>query len=146
MINKNAIDLLYREIDLRKIKIYEYNFKTCNAVTFFYDGYYRIGIKKYIPSTEKFWLLEHELEHIKSGKMYHVNDDAFIINQAEREANNRMMAKSRMATQIYEALLKGYSKAEICSMYNLPSDVFDCSIQYIKRNVLMHAYNYFKVK
>lgn len=142
----NPVEIVIKEINLKNIKIYEYDFKTCNAVTFFMDGYYHIGIKKWISSAEKFWLLEHELEHIVTGSTYHVNDDAFIINKAEREANDRMLAKSRLVTPIYEAILKGYSKDEICKMYNLPSEIYDCSIQRIKRNLLMHAFNYFKVK
>ncbi len=143
---KNKIlEIQAHELDLLNIKIYEYDFKTCNAVTFFMDGFYHIGIKKGIPAGDKYWLLEHELDHIRSGKMYHVNDDKFIINQAEREVNNLMLEKSRLVIPIYNALKKGYSKEQICEMFDLPGDVFDCSMQYLKRRAVMNAYLRFLV-
>lgn len=139
-------EILKHELTLSKIKIYEYEFCTCNAVTVFIDGYYCIGIKPNLTSSEKFWILSHELEHIKSGATYHVNDDKYIINQAERKANDRMLARSRLVAPIYKAILAGYSKEEICEMYSLPPEIYDCSVEYIKRNLIMQAYNHFLKK
>lgn len=137
------LELQKQELDLRNIKIYEYDFKTCNAVTLFIDGNYCIGIKKNITSREKFWLLEHELEHIKSGLTYHINDDKFIINQAERKVNERMILKNQIVSLIYNAVESGMKKDEICEVYSIPSDVYDLAIEHIKKRLIMTAYNYY---
>lgn len=135
---------LYDELEELDIKVYDYDLRTCNALTVLVDGKYYIGINKNENFSEimRFWLIQHELEHIKHGTFYHINDDKFIINKNERITNDAVITKLGIITPILESLHKGANKWEICSNYDIPSEIYDYCIDYIKRKGLTSLSSY----
>ena len=142
MMDKINYKRLYLELDILNIKVYDYELETCNALTVLVDGKYYIGINKNSPEWLRFWLIQHELEHIKNGTFYHINDDKYIINKNERITNDAVVTKLGIVTTILEWLNKGADKEEICSYYNLPLEIYDHCINYIKRKTLTSLHKY----
>lgn len=138
---------LYDELDKRDIKVYDYDLNTCNALAVLVDGKYYIGINKNKNFSEcvRFWLIQHELEHIKNGTFYHINDDKYIINKNERITNDAVITKLGIVTPILESIYKGYTKEEICSYYDIPSEIYDYCLNYIKRKGLAILSNYIEL-
>lgn len=134
---------LYDELDILGINVYEFDLKTCNALTVLVEGKYYIGINSNKKFSEwmKFWLIQHELEHIKHGTFYHINDDKFIINKNERITNDAVITKLGIIKPVLECLYKGIDKWEICSYYGIPYEIYDCCIDYIKRKGLSEMKN-----
>lgn len=136
-------DLLYKELDDLDITVYDYPFDTCNAMTVLVDGKYYIGINKNKNFSEyaRFWLIQHELEHIKHGTFYHMNDDKFIINKSERITNDAVITKLGLVLPVIDAMIRGLDKWEICEGLEIPYEVYDCCIDYINRRGLTKVRN-----
>lgn len=127
---------LDKELKIVNAKVYEYDFKTCNAVVLKKDGYYYIGIRKGMSELERYWVLEHELEHIKQKAMYQDGDCAYIINKKERITNDALILKLGLPSRVYELLMGKKEKTEICQILGLSDDVFEYTLNYLKRNQL----------
>lgn len=140
---KINFDSLYNELEKLNITLYDFDFKTCNALTVLIDNKYYIGINKNKNFSEwkKFWLIQHELEHIKHGTFYHINDDKYIINKNERITNDALINKLGLVVPVFEALIKGFDKWEICTEMQIPYEVYDCVVDYINRRGLSKMKN-----
>lgn len=134
---------LYDELERLEITVYDYDLQTCNALTVLVNGKYYIGINKNKRFSEwmRFWLIEHELEHIKHGTFYHINDDKFIINKNERITNDALVTKLGLVIPVLEALMTGLDKWEICAEMQIPYEVFDCVVDFINRRGLSNMKN-----
>lgn len=138
---------LYDELNKRDIKIYDCDLNMSNALAVLVDGKYYIGINKNKNFSEcmRFWLIQHELEHIKNGTFYHMNDDKYIINKNERITNDAVITKLGIVTPILESINKGADKWKICSDYDIPSEIYDYCLNYIKRKGLAILSNYIEL-
>lgn len=140
---KIDFESLEKELESLDIKVYDYDLKTCNALTLRIEGKYYIAINsnKDFSKLMRFWLIQHELEHIKHGTFYHMNDDKFIINKNERITNDALILKLGLVEPVLEANIKGLDKWEICEGLEIPYEVYDCVIDYINRKGLSNMKN-----
>lgn len=127
---------LNKELEIVNAKVCDYKFKSCDSSTVLIDGDYYIGINDSLSENDRFWILEHELEHIKTKTLYHPNDDKHTINQKERITNDNLVLKFGLPTIVYKMLLAGYKKEEIIEKLEITENVFDCTFNYIIRNKL----------
>lgn len=138
-----SYELMYKELDELGITIDEFDLKSCNALTLCLNGKYYIAINsnKNFSEMWKFWIIEHEIEHIKHGTFYHMNDDKFIINKNERITNDALVTKLGLIQPVLDSIYRGLDKWEICSNLEMPYEIYDCCIDYIKRKELMNMKN-----
>lgn len=89
-----------------------------------------------ISNFEKYWVLEHELEHIKNNAFYYCNSKKKFIKKQEYKANDALVDKFNLASSTLELLKKGYCKWEICEMLEIPDDLYEHTLDYILRKNL----------
>ena len=111
-------------------------FKNFESLTVYLNNKYHIGINQDLPRLERYWILEHEVEHIKNHTLYTSSDDAYTINQKERITNDALVLKFGLPTKIYKMLESGMEKDEICKELNITENVYNYSCIYIIRNYL----------
>ena len=89
-----------------------------------------------ISNFEKYWVLEHELEHIKNNAFYNCNSKKKFIKKQEYKANDALIDKFNLASSTLELLKKGYAKWEICELLEIPDDLYEHTLNYILRKNL----------
>ena len=127
---------LSKELKVVNAQVHNYEFKNFDSTTVLLNDKYHIGINSNLSNIERFWILEHELEHIKNHTLYKLNDDAYTINQKERITNDAMILKFGLPATIFKMLESGMSKDEICNRIKITESVFDYTYTFIIRNYL----------
>ena len=127
---------LNKELKIVNAEICDYKFNSFESSTIYINNKYYIGINENISENERFWILEHELEHIKTHTLYHPGDDAFTINKNERITNDSLVLKFGLPATIYKMLVAGSTKNEIIEKLEITENIFDYSFNYIIRNKL----------
>ena len=130
---RNNLD---KELEIVKAEVQDYNFKNFESTVVQLDDKYYIGINKNLSELDRFWILEHELEHIKNHTLYNPDDDNFTINQKERITNDAMILKLGLPAEVYKLLKAGLNKDEIMSRMKITESVFDYTYTFIIRNYL----------
>ena len=125
-----------RELKLNNIDVYERDLRTSKALTINIDNKYYIGIKKGYNEAFNFWLIEHELEHIKNKTFYKPDADSYTINKMERITNDAVVLKNGITSSILVLQKKGLSKEEICEKLEIPFELYDHAIEVINRKLL----------
>ena len=92
-----------------------------------------ICINKNIADKSKFWVLLHELEHIKLGALYTIDSSERKVKICERKVNDAIIKKYNLDYLVYIFLRNGYGKYDICDTFDLDSEIYDATIDYIKR-------------
>lgn len=123
------------ELDELGIEVIDYEFLTCDAITIIMDGKYYIGITtaKELSIRDRYWLILHELEHIKYGTFYSLNDDKFVINRNEIMTNDSLIMRLGIVNEVMDLLLCNKAKWEICEELDMPYDIYDHCIDFINR-------------
>lgn len=127
---------LDKELKIVNANVEEYKFDSFESATLYLNGKYYIGINKELSEINRYWILEHELEHIKTKTLYHPDDDKFTINKKERITNDSLVLKFGLPATIYKMLAAGKKKDEIIKELNITKDIYDYSFNYIIRNYL----------
>ena len=125
------------ELKVVNAQIDDQIFKNFESLTIYLNNKYHIGINKDLPNLDRYWILEHELEHIKNKTLYSATDDAYTINQKERITNDAMILKFGLPSKILKMLESGKNKDEICKELNITEKVYDYSYEYIIRRYLI---------
>lgn len=137
-------ELQDQELKLNNIEVYERDLKTVEALTVLVDKNYYIGIKKGYNKEFNYWLIEHELEHIKNKTFYNTSSSEYVINKNERITNDAVILKNGLASSVQELLDKGLSKQEICMQLKIPDELYELTVQLIKRKTLTLVSEYLK--
>lgn len=111
-------------------------FKNFESLTIYLNDKYHIGINQNLPGLDRYWILEHEVEHIKNHTLYTANDDSYTINQKERITNDALVLKFGLPAIIYKLLAAGSTKKEICQELNITENIYNYTYNYIVRNKL----------
>ena len=127
---------LNKELKVVNAEVMDFNFINFESTVVQLDDKYYIGINENLSELDRFWILEHELEHIKNKTLYHPGEDKFIINKKERITNDAMILKLGLPAEVYKLLKAGLNKDEIMSRMKITESVFDYTYDYIVRNFL----------
>ena len=135
----NKYEIQSQELYDNNIQLFDFPLDTIDAccVNFDKNNYICINKNKDINNFEKYWITEHELEHIKNNALYEPNASKLTIRRREYKANDALIKKHNLASSTMEFLKLGLSKSEICEELQIPSDLFDHIINYIKRKGIM---------
>lgn len=135
----NRYEMQDQELYDNNILLYELPLNTIDAccVNFDKNNYICINKNKDINKFDKYWITEHELEHIKNNALYDSNASKLTIRRREYKANDALIKKHNLATSTIELIKLGLCKLEICEELQIPLDLFDHIINYIKRKEIM---------
>ena len=134
---------LNEEIRTNNIEILEYPFSSINAVSLLIDNKYYIVINsnKEFSKKMKYWIIEHELEHIKNNTMYKIYDKEYIIKLNEVKTDDAVILKNGIVSKVLSMLVDGLDKYEISSYLNVPVNIIDNCIFLINRRRLTNMNN-----
>lgn len=133
--NLTKYEELAQELFDNDIELLEHPLDHVDAFCLKYENnpYICINQNKDFSKLEKFWLTEHELEHVKNNAFYSVYNKKTYIRNKEYKANDALVEKFGLATSTLRYLKQGLDKWEICSILEIPFDLFDHIVHYIKR-------------
>ena len=63
---------LSAELKVVNAEVVDYKFKNFESTVVQLNNKYYIGINENLSELDRFWILEHELEHIKNKTLYHL--------------------------------------------------------------------------
>jgi hypothetical protein len=131
-------DIQDEEIYKYNISLYEYPLEVTDAFCMRFEkkDYICINKNKNFSRLRKYWIVEHELEHIKQDAFYACENKKIAIQRRERKANDALILKHGLVTPVLDCLKHGLDKWEICDYYEIPFDLFDHILDYIKRKEL----------
>ncbi len=137
--NLTKYEELAQELFDFDISLYEHPLNTVDALCIKFEKkpYICINKNKNFNKFEKYWITEHELEHIKNNAFYSVqNKKAYIRNQ-EYKANDAIVEKFDLAASTLSLLKQGLERWEICELLEIPYDLYDHILNYIKRKLII---------
>jgi hypothetical protein len=135
----NKFEIQSQELYDNNIQLFDFPLDTIDAccVNFDKNNYICINKNRDYSSIDKYWITEHELEHIKTNSFYSVDTSKLSIKRREYKANDALIKKHNLATSTIELIKLGLCKSEICEELQIPLDLFDHIINYIKRKGIM---------
>ena len=135
----NKFDIQSQELFDNNIQLFDYPLESIDAccINFDKNNYICINKNKDFTSFDKYWRIEHELEHIKNNALYTCESSKIAIKRREYKANDALVKKHNLATYTADLIKSGLTKWEICEELDLPSDLFDHTLNYIKRKGIM---------
>lgn len=86
---------------------------------------------------DEFWTTEHELEHLTNNALYTAVASKATIKAREYKANDSLIKKFNLVEPTIQYIKKGLDKWEICEILEIPYDIFEHIINYIKRKNLL---------
>ncbi len=133
-------EALDQEIYDNKITLYEYPLKSIDAfcTKFEKKDYICINKNKSFDKFEKYWIVEHELEHIKNDTYYTAESKKQAILRRERKTNDAIIEKFDLATSTLKLIKEGLDSWEICELLEIPLDLYHHILNYIKRKGLIN--------
>ncbi|MCM1556800.1 MAG: hypothetical protein NC087_04620 [Anaeroplasma bactoclasticum] len=140
--------LLEAELLLYNISVIDYDLKECDSFTVKDKDKYYIVLnknKKYL-NIEKFWIIEHELEHIKNGTVYKASSGDQLIKEKEEITNDALIKKLGLDKKYIISMINDVSIEEFSQKLELNNNIIDNIKNYIDRE-LLHIYsNAFKIE
>ncbi len=137
--NLTKYEELAQELFDFDISLYEQPLNTVDAFCTKIEKkpYICINKNKNFNKFEKFWITEHELEHIKNNAFYSVQNKKTYIRNREYKANDALVEKFDLASSTISLLKQGLERWEICETLEIPYDLYDHILNYIKRKNLI---------
>lgn len=137
MILLNKYEILEQEIYDNNISLYEYPLNQIDAFCTKVDtkDYICVNNTKDYSKLEKYWIIEHELEHVKTRSYYTVNSSRQVLLRKERKANDSLIEKFNLASSTFELLAQGLEKWEICELLEITQELYEHIVNYIKRKM-----------
>ncbi len=140
--------LLEAELLLYNISIVEYDLKESESFTIKNQDRYYIVLnknKKYLD-IERYWIIEHELEHIKNKTFYKLESDDDLINQEERRTNDQLIKKLSLDKKYLNLMLNNTPNEEISQILELTDDALENIKNYIERDLIHICNNALKIE
>ncbi len=134
--------LLEAELLLHNISIVEYDLKQSDSFTIKdKDRYYIVLNKnKNYLDVERYWIIEHELEHIKNGTFYKASSNDYAVNENERRTNDALIKKLALDKKYINSIINDVSIEEFSQRQELTNEIIDNIKNYIDRE-LLHIYD-----
>lgn len=131
-------DMQNEEIYKYNILLYERPLQCVDAFCMRFEkkDYICINNNKNFSKNSKYWMIEHELEHIKNDTFYTCENKKIAIQRRERKTNDALILKHGLVGPVLDCLKHGLDKWEICEHYEIPFDLFDHILDYIRRKEL----------
>lgn len=134
--------LLEAELLLYNISIVEYDLKESDSFTIKdKDRYYIVLNKnKKFLDVERYWIIEHELEHIKNGTFYKAYSNDYVVNDNERHTNDSLIKKLDLDKKYINSIINDVSIENFSQCQELTNEIIGNIKSYIDRE-LLHIYN-----
>lgn len=142
LLNLTKYEELAQELFDFNIALYEQPLNTVDAFCTKVDKktYICINENKHFNNFDKYWITEHELEHIKNNAFYSVQNTKAYIRKREYKTNDAIVEKFDLATSTLSLLKQGLEKWEICEILEIPYDLYDHILNYISRKNIFNFY------
>lgn len=139
----NNYKLLQAELKQYNISVIDYDFKDIESFTIKSDNQYIIAINKNKSFTEleKYWIIEHELEHIKNGTFYNLNSSTSIVNELETKTNDALIKKLSLDKKYILELIENGNDENISQKLKLTNEILEKIKNYIDRQCLKIYHN-----
>lgn len=139
----NNYKLLQAELKQYNISVIDYDFKDIESFTIKSDNQYIIAINKNKNFTdlERYWIIEHELEHIKNGTFYNLNSSASTVNGLETKTNDALIKKLSLDKKYILELIENGTNENISQKLNLTNEILEKIKNYIDRQCLKIYHN-----
>ena len=92
-----------------------------------------ICISKNLDNVERFWVLEHELQHLELGQLYTIDSTNRQVAIKERKVNDAIIRKYKLDDLVIKSFQYGLTKWELCHDFEMPFELYDATIDYLKR-------------
>lgn len=96
-----------------------------------------VCINKHLGTVKKFWVLEHELQHLELDQLYTIESTDKQVAYRERKVNDAIIKKYQLDQLVLLSLRNGCDKWETCFECELPFELYDATLNYLKRKGLM---------
>ena len=133
----NKYEVLDQELYDLNIKLYERELKACDGFCVCYNNNRYICVNEECNNFKKYWIAEHELEHLKTNSLYTIYNKKTTIRRCEMKANDALIEKLDLANKTLICLKKGMDKRETCQELELPPELFDHIYKYIIRKGML---------
>lgn len=139
----NNYKLLQAELKQYNISVIDYDFKDIESFTIKTGNQYIIAINKNKNFTdlERYWIIEHELEHIKNGTFYNLNSSASTVNGLETKTNDALIKKLSLDKKYILELIENGTNENISQKLNLTNEILEKIKNYIDRQCLKIYHN-----
>lgn len=139
----NNYKLLEAELKQYNISVYDYDFKDIESFTIKTGNQYIIAINKNKNFTEleKYWIIEHELEHIKNGTFYSLSSSATSVNKLETKTNDSLIKKLSLDKKYILELIENGNDENISQKLKLTNEILEKIKNYIDRQCLKIYHN-----
>lgn len=136
--NLTKYEELTQELFDFNIDLYEQPLNTVDAFCTKINNkpYICLNQNKNFSRFDKYWILEHELEHIKNNAFYSAQNKRAYIRNQEYKANDALVNKFDLASSTLTYLRQGLEKWEICELLEITQDIYEHILNYIKRKRL----------
>ena len=132
-------EVLDQEVYDSGIKVCDYPLEVCEAfcVKLGKEKYICINSNKDFCKVKRYWLVQHELEHLNNNALYTAGSSKAKIRRAEMKANDALIRKLHLDVQVVECLKCGLDKWEICQELEILPELCDHIFNYIVRKGLL---------
>lgn len=128
----NRLEVLEQEVCDKNISLY---YKDITLDGFCIQD--NICIKKDLSQLKKFWVLEHELQHLELGALYTIDSPQRAVAYRERKVNDAIIKKYKLDQLVVQSFKAGLDKWELCFEMELPFELYDATINYLKRKGIL---------
>lgn len=138
--------LLYAELKQYNIDIKHIDLKGITSFTIKLGNKYYIAINSKLDLTlqDKYWILEHELEHIKNGSFYSIGSSDYEVNAAEQKVNDALIKKLSLDKKMLLLLLDEKTDEEIKNELDISDSLLNDIKPYSDKEFIRVCYEYLK--